>query len=269
MFEVELDERGAGSPLVYLPGLFDGPESPLVTGLAEHYRVLVPANPGTAGSRGEEHLWDLHDALCYYLDLLDAIGFERGPLVGHCLGGMFAAELAAIAPDRFSPVVLINPFGIWRDDLGALDLFAATEDELHVALFGSGPPPAFGPSSAVTPDARTPDARTPDARTPVSGGAEGTGDVERRLARARALAGAARFLWPIPDRGLSRRAHRISADTLLIWGSEDRICPLAEGVRLHGLIGGSRLEILDGAGHLPQYSHPEVVLGAVEEFLGG
>src|SRR5439155_27287210 len=34
-----------------------------------------------------------------------------------------------------------------------------------------------------------------------------------------------RSLWPIPNRGLAKRLHRVSAPTLLVWGESDRIVP--------------------------------------------
>ena len=141
---------------------------------------------------------------------------------------------------------------MWRDDVPGLDVFAATDAELDVALFGSK-------TSVARPDSVL--------FAPSEHGLDAASTVERRLARARALAGAARFLWPIPDRGLSRRAHRIGRDTLLIWGGDDGLCPVEQGVALAGLVEGSRLQVLDGVGHLPQYSAPEAVLSAVTEFL--
>ena len=35
----------------------------------------------------------------------------------------------------------------------------------------------------------------------------------------------AKFVWPVPDRGLDRRLHRITAPTLVIWGKQDALVP--------------------------------------------
>lgn len=51
----------------------------------------------------------------------------------------------------------------------------------------------------------------------------------------------------------------IRAPTLLIWGDRDPIIPLAEGRRLRAEIEGSRLEVVEGAAHLPCESHPDAV----------
>ncbi len=58
----------------------------------------------------------------------------------------------------------------------------------------------------------------------------------------------------------------ISVPTTIIWGSEDRIIPVDYAYRLHSLIHGSDLEIIQGAGHTPQTSNPEEVAGIISRF---
>jgi pimeloyl-ACP methyl ester carboxylesterase len=43
---------------------------------------------------------------------------------------------------------------------------------------------------------------------------------------------------------------------LIIWGARDPIIPVRHGERAHEAIPGSRLEILEGVGHLPQLEAP-------------
>ena len=195
----ELEERGEGSPVVYLHGMWDGAYNPLVDALAIGHHVLEPKCPGFGETTGEAHLRSVGDAVVFYLDLFDALGLEDITLVGHCLGGMFAAELAAAQPQRFASVVLVAPYGVWDDDDPGLDAFVVTPEDSSSALDG---------------------ARRPLEHHSLLGPApldfEGLTDSEvlkLRLARSWALAGAARFIWPIPDRGLvnsrtdSRRAR--------------------------------------------------------------
>ena len=61
----------------------------------------------------------------------------------------------------------------------------------------------------------------------------------------RALEAAARLLWPIGDRGLAKRLHRITAPTLLLWGSEDRIVPASYAKRFAAGIAGRTRDPLD------------------------
>ena len=54
---------------------------------------------------------------------------------------------------------------------------------------------------------------------------------------------------------------------LIIWGARDPIIPVRHGERAHEAIPGSRLEILDGVGHLPQLEAPERFVAVLERFL--
>lgn len=247
MFEVDLSETGQGPPLLYLHGIWDGPDNPLVAALQRRFTVVEPRLPGFGGTTGEEHLLDIHDGLYFFLDLVDQLGYEGVPLIGHCLGGMFAAELAAAQPARWPHVVLIAPFGLWLTDHPSLDFFAADPDELAQALYGGSEADGIAGTSVLRPGSSEPEGLTDEQR------------VDRRLERARSLAAAARFLWPIPDRGLARRAHRLPASTLLVWGSNDGLVPPEQGALLQRLAPGSRLEVVDGAGHLPHYQQPDRV----------
>ena len=83
-----------------------------------------------------------------------------------------------------------------------------------------------------------------------------------------ALGTTGKFVWPIPDKGLKKRIHRVAAETLIIWGEHDRlVSPVyAEDFAAH--IPGARVEIIAGAGHVPQWEQPETVKPLVLDFLG-
>lgn len=57
--------------------------------------------------------------------------------------------------------------------------------------------------------------------------------------------------------------------TLLVWGSEDRVVPVADARSLHAAIPGSRLEILPGAGHACYVERPAEFHRILLEFLAG
>src|SRR5262249_48682025 len=149
------------------------------------FRTISPSHPGFGASTGAEQLHDLTDLLVYYLDFLDAADLRDVPLVAHGLGGMFAAELAALQPERFTRLVLVAPFGLWNDAHPTADFFATTPADLAGLLYTD-------PSSpAARKVAETP---APDSE----------GYVELMLERAKSMATAAKYLWPIPNRGLAR-----------------------------------------------------------------
>ena len=55
--------------------------------------------------------------------------------------------------------------------------------------------------------------------------------------------------------------------TLIVWGREDAIVPVSAGHRYHRSIPGSRLEILNDCGHLPQVEKTDDFLALVRQFL--
>ncbi len=78
-----------------------------------------------------------------------------------------------------------------------------------------------------------------------------------------------KFVWPIADRGFSRRAHRIAAPTLIVWGKSDGIIAAAYAQEFAKRIAGSRVEMVENAGHLPHLEQPDAVVKTVHAFLGG
>jgi pimeloyl-ACP methyl ester carboxylesterase len=74
--------------------------------------------------------------------------------------------------------------------------------------------------------------------------------VEGMVKMVMGFTAVAKFMWPIPDKGLSRRTYRITADTLVIWGAKDRLAPPEYAEDFGRLIPGARVEVLDEAGHM-------------------
>ena len=116
LFETKLRTGGSGEPLLFLHGAggLRGWD-PFLAELARRYTVYAPAHPGFESSSGLEHVDDVVDLVVYYNDLLDALGIESLHVVGHSMGGMIAAELAALSPHRVQRLVLANALGLWLD----------------------------------------------------------------------------------------------------------------------------------------------------------
>src|SRR5258705_6911280 len=100
--------------LIYLSGIAGHPElSPAMRAVEnDGWEVIVPSVPGFDGAAGfqprDEHL----DWLTTYWDSIDAAAAGPCPIVGASVGGMFAAELAALRPEIVTGVALLAPFGI-------------------------------------------------------------------------------------------------------------------------------------------------------------
>jgi pimeloyl-ACP methyl ester carboxylesterase len=74
--------------------------------------------------------------------------------------------------------------------------------------------------------------------------------LEVVLERTKNLSAAGKFLWPIPDKGLKTRIHRIAAPTLLLWGASDRLVPPSYGEAFLKRIQRARLTLFTGARHI-------------------
>jgi pimeloyl-ACP methyl ester carboxylesterase len=249
MFHTELIEAGSGPPLLFLHGVAGiQPGDPFLARLARDYRVIAPRMPGFGESSGTEHLLDLHDLIYYELDLLDALELDRIPVVGHSLGAMIGAELAAVQPKRFTHLALVAPFGLWNAEYPVADFFTMAPAQLAAATY-------HDPNSTAAQAA----AKPPD---------DNEAYIAFMLERAKAYATAAKYLWPIPNRGLNRRLHRVAAPTLLVWGESDRIVPPQYAQDFQAAIAGARVEIIAEAGHLPQVEQPERLAEVIRQFVG-
>jgi pimeloyl-ACP methyl ester carboxylesterase len=64
---------------------------------------------------------------------------------------------------------------------------------------------------------------------------------------------------PLWESGFATRVGEITHPTLVIWGEEDRVFPIAVGEELHQTIKGSRFIRIPKAGHIPQWERPDLV----------
>jgi pimeloyl-ACP methyl ester carboxylesterase len=238
---------GRGAPVVYLHSFHEvEPWSPFLDRLAERFTVLAPVHPGAPGSTGVETLDGIHDLTLVYDELLDALGAEAPALVGHGFGGMVAAEIAAVFRRRPAKVVLVSPLGLWLDATPNADLLILPVEELLTTLWAD-PASSVAQAWASSPDA------DPDNVPALAA------SLQRRSAMAK-------FVWPIPDRGLRTRLHRILAPTLLLWGERDRANPLPYAEAWQRSVKGAALRLLPG-GHMVLHEHPDAAADAVMEFL--
>jgi pimeloyl-ACP methyl ester carboxylesterase len=189
-----------------------------------------------------------HDLVVYYGELFDALQLTAPIVMGHSFGGLLAAEIAAASPKAVGKLVLIDPVGLWRDDLPVKNWMVLAEQARRPTLFADPQGEAAKHFFAVPSDA--------DARV----------DALSQMVWSQACTG--KFVWPIADRGFARRAHRISAPTLIVWGREDRIIAAAYAQEFANRIAGARVQLIERAGHLPHLEQPGAVVSAVRAFLG-
>ena len=123
-FTTSMQWGGSGEPLLFLHGA-GGPMvgAPFLEELAQVFTVYAPAHPGFGSGTGIEHIDDVIDFALYYHDFLDELQIDSPHIMGHSLGGMLAAEIAALAPYRINRLVLVCPAGLWLEDNPIPDFF--------------------------------------------------------------------------------------------------------------------------------------------------
>ena len=232
---------GDGAPLIFLHGAGGlAEDDPFLAALARRWRVFAPLLPGYGDSEGGEDLPDMLAITLHGFDVIEALGLDRPILVGHGMGGMIAAEMAAVAPREVERLGLIAPAGLWLDAHPVPDLFSKLPHELPALLFH--------------------DAALGERAMAAGGDLADPKILEAFLIRnARQLAMASKLLFPIPDRGLAARLYRIRARTVIVWGEDDRLIPPAHGDAFCRGITGAELVCLPAAGHMVTLEQPEAV----------
>ncbi len=248
-FSLEMQTYGSGGePLLYLHGAGGlMPVEPFLEELGRDFRVIAPHFPGYGESTGGEHIDDVIDAALFYHELMDELGIPTAHIVGHSMGGMLAAEAAALDVHRAKKLVLVAPAGFWLESHPIPDLFAAQLDEIAPLLFHDPKSPAAQLMTAIPEDFKALEVMY--------------------VERVKRFATASKFLWPLPDRGLKKRAYRIAAPTLLVWGESDQLIPPAYAKEFSSRIKGARLETIKNAGHLLMYEQQGAFCKAVRDFL--
>jgi pimeloyl-ACP methyl ester carboxylesterase len=250
--KVQVHDGGRGEPLVFLHGagglLPD--DNAFLDELMRHFHVFVPMLPGYDESEGEEVLRDMLDVTLHTFDVLEALALRRPLLVGHSLGGMIAAEMAALCPYEVERLVLAAPAGLWLPEHEIPDLFATIPFDLPRVLFHDAD---LG-------------ARLLTAGTDFSD-MQALGQFMVQNARRLGMAG--KLLFPIPDRGLKRRLYRVRARTLLLWGQSDALIHPAYAEEFRRLLPQARLKTIAEAGHMLMYEQPVAFAQAITDFAQG
>jgi len=136
--ETQIDMNGDGPPLVFLHGPWGlRSDRDFLDRLAATHRIYAPRHPGTTPGDPDaihqlDEWWDL---VVYYGELLDRLGLGAPALVGHSFGGMVACEIAAAMPERVKRLVLIDPLGLWRDELPVNNWMILPDDQRRQTLF--------------------------------------------------------------------------------------------------------------------------------------
>ncbi|MEO8605291.1 MAG: alpha/beta fold hydrolase [bacterium] len=231
--------------------------------LAKRYTVVAPDLLGHGASAKPRHDYSLGTFASGLRDLLAALHIERATLVGQSLGGGIAMQLAYQHPELCERIVLVSSGGLGAEVSLILRILTVPGVEyLGPLLF-----PSFVRTmgNAVSRRLGRLGVRVPYVEEGWFSYASLT-DPETRQAFIRTLRAV------IDVRGQTVSAHdrlylASHLPTLIMWGAQDRIIPVAHGHAAHQAIPGSRFELFAHSGHFPHLEEPRRFIELLSDFL--
>jgi pimeloyl-ACP methyl ester carboxylesterase len=232
--------------------------------LSEHYTLVAPDLLGhgeSAKPRGDYSLGAHADGI---RDLMVAVGIERATFVGHSLGGGVSMQLAYQFPERCERLVLVASGGLGREVMLFLRLVSVPGSEYLLDLVLNSP--------------------LHDAARRLGGLLRRVGlgldtrsaEVWRSYSTLATHRGRQAFIHTVRS-VIDIGGQRVSATdrlylaehipTMIVWGDRDGVIPVSHAYAAHQLIPGSRLEIVEGAGHFLPFEDPERFLPILEDFM--
>jgi pimeloyl-ACP methyl ester carboxylesterase len=258
-------EAGSGPVLLLIHGMAGTYENwqAVIEPLAERHTVLAPDLPGHGSSAPGGGDYSLGALAAGLRDLLVALGHDRATLVGHSLGGGVAMQFAYQFPEITERLVLVSSGGLGPEVSPVLRAAALPGADLFIAAT-AGPGAIAG--SALARGLAAVGLRPNADVAEVARGYASLSDPGRRaafLATLRAVVGTDGQRVAAGDRLYLAEGVPV----LIVWGRGDRIIPVHHGEHAHLAIPGSRLEVFDGSGHLPQLDAPGRFVAVLERFL--
>lgn len=193
--------------------------------------------------------------------LIEQRGLTRLTLIGHSLGGgvalLTALGLASAGDPRLDRLVLVASAAYEQ----RMPPFVKLADHPRLSSLLMG---ALGARLLVRSVLRT---IVYDASRVNDTQVRGYADPLQTSGAVRALIEAARQLRPGNLDELAASYPRIDVPTLLLWGRQDPVVPLAIGERLARELPSAHLHVLESCGHLPAEEHPEASFAALTAFL--
>lgn len=265
-YDVAYRRGGEGPVLLLLHGIAgsSGTWIPSMRLLQTQFTVLAPDFLGHGKSAKPLGDYSLGNHAAGMRDLLDLLAIERVTVVGQSFGGGVAMQFAYQFPERCERLVLVDAGGLGREVSWILRLLTlpAAEyvmpfvflpfvrdwgDSLSRVLGHLGIQRARAAEmwrsyrSLTEPENRRAFVRT--MRAVIDPGGQSVSAIDR----------------------LYLAAHM---PTLIVWGDQDRIIPVAHAYGAHEAISNSRLEVMEGVGHYPQVEDPARFVAILLEFLG-
>ena len=245
-------EAGAGDPVVFIHGFpfrstMWGPQ---LEAVPDGWRFIAPDLRGF----GESERGDAALTIDLFADdvvrLLDHLAIDQAVICGLSMGGYVALSLATRYPDRLRALVLIATRASADSDEGR-----ANRKKLANEVRQHGPSPVV--------DSMLPKLLTPET---VSKRPEVVKQVRDMMLRTKPEGAAAALRGMAERDDQTELLAKISVPTLIIVGAGDAITPVADSETMHQAIPGSRLVVLENAGHVSNLERTEQFNDALVEF---
>jgi pimeloyl-ACP methyl ester carboxylesterase len=245
-------DMGSGPVVVLLHGLGSRKEDWLsvLEPMAQKYRLLVPDQIGFGKSDKPLLDYSIQTYVDFLNEFLRQLKVEKVSLVGESLGGWIAALYVAeigggahlIAVDK---LVLVDAAGL-KLDTPVPNLNPSSLQGMRVMMEA-----VFYDTSWMNDEALR--------KIFTDKLAAKDGYTVRSISVNPALA----------TERLDDRLGSIKVPTLVVWGKQDKLLPIASGERYAAGIAGAKLVSFDKCGHVPAIEKTEEFLAAVTAFLGG
>lgn len=258
---IHYQEKGTGTPLVLLHGYTSSTYSwkDVFEPLAKSFHVIAVDLKGFGFSGKPDGDYTRRAQAILVAHLLEHLNIDKAWLCGNSMGGEVALNVAVANPQRVAGLILIDSAGVEVPGGGSLApsyLLIPVVGRVLIALalrsdrlVREGLEKSFYDHNRITQE------RVAAYYLPLQ-----TRGGQLAALRARTQAGQ----FPVePELG------RINVDTLILWGAQDALIPVAAGHKLNALIKRSKLVTFENCGHLPQEEMPERVVAEITQFISG
>ena len=258
-------QAGSGPVLLLIHGMAGNFENwkAVIEPLARHHTVIAPDLPGHGASAPGAGDYSIGALAAGLRDLLIALGHERATLVGHSLGGGIAMQFSYQFPEITERLVLVSSGGLGPEVSPVLRAAALPGANLFIAATAAR---ASTVGAALARGLAVIGLRPNTDVAEVARGYASLADPDRRaafLATVRSVIGTGGQRVHAGDRLYLAEGMPV----LIIWGERDPMIPLHHGENAHEAIPGSRLEVFEGVGHLPQLEAPGRFIAVLERFI--
>jgi pimeloyl-ACP methyl ester carboxylesterase len=263
--EVRYREAGDGPVLLLIHGMAGSSTTwrEVMGPLAADHRVIAPDLLGHGESAKPLGDYSLGAFASGLRDLLGVLDVERATVVGQSLGGGVAMQLAYQHPEMLERLVLVNSGGLGREVSWILR--AATLPGMEYVM------PVLFPSFVKEQGDRF--SRFVHGKGIRSGRIAEMWLAYRSLTESENRRAFARTLRSVVDPGgqsvsaMDRLYLAAAVPTMIVWGENDPIIPVAHAYEAHEVIEGSRLEILADVGHFPHVEEPQRFIELMVDFM--